>query len=141
MLEIHTQENGVSMLIAEMDDDHLTNTIQMLCTKIQLLGEIISTKNVEFENPIVQALMPKLDTANIQKQAKEKLQSFDQIIKPYVHEAALRGLDVSKMLQDAYQRKTALPSRTKAILKLLNQSIKQSLKDYENEVIDMDDNY
>jgi hypothetical protein len=95
MYETHRTTEGREMLIAEMDDSHLLNTINLFCRRI---GEAIQIMNREenlVTDKVIAHLQPRYSAANLMAKARQELTEIDQKIAPYVVEAALRGLTVS----------------------------------------------
>jgi hypothetical protein len=104
MYETHRTTEGREMLIAEMDDSHLLNTINLFCRRI---GEAVRVINLEEDvkpDKIIAHLQPRYSAANLLAKAQQELTNLDEKIAPYIVEAALRGLTVSHLLQKAYQR-------------------------------------
>lgn len=97
----HTTKDGTVMFIAEMEDDHLKNTILMItntlrAAKLALGGNVGLSK--------FNKAMFGIDDVTNEAKAKSLIQSCYDKVCPYVFEAALRGLDISKQLQDVFER-------------------------------------
>ena len=104
MYEIHKTAEGHEILIAEMEDSHLLNTINLFCRRI---GEAVRVINLEEDvkpDKVIAHLQPRYSAANLLAKARKELTDLDEKIAPYIVEAALRGLSVSALLQKAYQR-------------------------------------
>jgi hypothetical protein len=135
MLETHNTIKG-TILIAQLEDDELLNIIGAICRRIKVAIEIIEGMPIE-GGKIIEALRPEYGERNIQERAKETLRTADKLISPYICEAALRGLGIAEILQEAYQRKAAIPNGRKLALGLYNESAKnlqtlQTLQEHPN---------
>lgn len=97
----HKTKEGVTMLIAEMGDEHLLSTIAIFCNNIGTFREILDNpKELKKSEKILYG------SDNMSEgEAGSKLLSLTDKLTSYVFEAAIRGLNVSGMLQKAYGRK------------------------------------
>ena len=108
MYEIHRTVEGREMLVAEMDNDHLLNTIRRICRKI---GEAIQIINLDEDikpDKVIAQLQPRYSAESLLTKAKIELEEMDEKLPFYVVEAVLRGLDISSILQKAYQREAKI---------------------------------
>lgn len=100
----HTTANGETKLIAEMDSEHLKNTIKLILKKYkEAANSIGSAGGITLE---MQLLGIYADPDEI----KKHLQYLLSVLPPYVLEAMLRGIDLSKEIQDAIGRSEAIPT-------------------------------
>lgn len=100
----HKTKEGITMLIAEMGDEHLLSTINIFCNNINTFREVLDNpKELKKSEKILYGS----DTMS-EGEAGSKLLSLTDKLTSYVFEAAVRGLNISNMLQIAYGRKTAV---------------------------------
>lgn len=130
MYEIHTDSKGNTMLIAQMDDRHLINTINQ---KLRLFAEAKAALgiNISTTDPLISILAPQLSTERLQRQAKQRIQDIHESIQPYILEASLRGLGITVQLQKAYGRTIKLPDL--GVQNLLPESESESDDDYDSD--------
>jgi hypothetical protein len=102
MFETHTTKDGQSMLICQMEDRHLSNTIKSFCREIEKCRKVITQPSVE--NELIAIFNSGYSQANLKEQAVNQLKKYHQRLQPYLGEALLRGLDLSKELKIAYGR-------------------------------------
>jgi hypothetical protein len=114
MYDIHTTGNGDTLLICCMTDDHLLNTIRSLSTKIQTAVEVLTSP--QLDDPLIAVFQPKFSKAAMQDKAKENLEFLHERLQPYVMEAALRGLEITLLLQSTYGRSAGVPMRSSRLL-------------------------
>lgn len=101
MNEFHTTRDGEKMLIAQMTDQHLSNTISLLCRDIAQAAAVL---NQGYQvDPVTQALSG-INTESVRAAAEETVRQTHAVLSPYVFEAALRGLRIQHGLQSAYGR-------------------------------------
>lgn len=107
---IHKTKDGKQLLIAEMDNNHIKNTIKMFCIRIEGLSDIVDNggTNALPKSQFVIAGGAKLYKALSPEAAAGKLQYFVKKIQPYVLEAAIRGIELTAELQKAFNRQEAL---------------------------------
>lgn len=88
MLEQHTSSEGITTLICQMSNEHLTNAIRYYCRKIKQVrqaSEVTNTGN-DYSNALYGFHQIDQETAaEINRMAIQKLY-------PYLAEALLRGL-------------------------------------------------
>lgn len=106
----HTDATGRTMLVAEMTDSHLLNTIKMYLTRVKQCSEYIDA--VENGEPVkVNALQRTFygDQANPMKKdmAEKLLKTSIASLPRFVMEACLRGLNVTSELQETFKRTAA----------------------------------
>lgn len=105
MLETHVTSDGRSVLIAQMNDDHLRNMIRLI---LKAVREIRAKSEGNDLNPYHAALygirnIDPQEAARINREAIRKLY-------PYLAEAFLRGLDdLRDEVAEAIGRDSALP--------------------------------
>jgi hypothetical protein len=107
MFQIHRTTEGEEMMIAQMSDDHLIKQIKLLCSKIATCVKILNGVNIE-GGALITALRPEFSQEAMKKKATLSVRNLDESIKPYVMEACLRNLNISELLQEAYQRKAKI---------------------------------
>ena len=121
MYQVHITSNGDSILICQMENSHLINTIKVIAKVIQASQEILQEQVKP--DPLMEVLNPKYSLQSIKERAKQELKQCHDRIQPYVMEAALRGLDVTGILQAAYGRTTGIPTPgVNRITMLVNQA-------------------
>jgi hypothetical protein len=86
MLEKHTTTTGSTILIAEMEDSHLINMINLVSRKILELQNRLKTPSSNYQQVLYG--LPKVNEETIAKAIRE----FIQKLYPYLAEAYLRGL-------------------------------------------------
>ena len=100
----HKTKEGVTMLIVEMGDEHLLSTIAIFCNNINTFRELLDNpKEMKKSERVLYG-----SEAMSEGEAGNKLLSLTDKLTSYVFEAAIRGLNISDMLQRAYGRKTVV---------------------------------
>ena len=100
--------DGQELLICQMGDQHLTNMIKFLARRIKEAQQVL-TEQVK-PDPMIEVLSPGYSHKAVQDRARRQLKEAHDQIGSYVLETALRGLDVSAILQEAYGRSSSVPS-------------------------------
>ena len=112
MYETHKDSQGMEILIAEMEDSHLTNTISLLCRRIaQAISVINSDPEEQQVDKVIAHLQPKYSAERIRFKAEKDLVEIDKKLSAYIVEAVVRGMNVSAVVQGAYQRNTQIGGR------------------------------
>lgn len=93
-------------MISQMDDNHLTNTIQMLLKHIKEANAMITSTSIMVAN--IDFLIAGIDQEEVKRKAKEILIKAHDRIGRYMIEASIRGMDFSKDFQDAFGRKAKM---------------------------------
>lgn len=101
MFETHTNSNG-TILICQMDDRHLSNTIKAYCRHIERCRKIITQPTAE--NQMIALFNPTYSQSNVKADAQLALKQYHTKLQPYLGEALLRGLNLSRELKIAYGR-------------------------------------
>lgn len=104
MYQEHTTKEGDVMLICEMSDGHLYNYIRMVCKKIYSVQQGL-TKGQAYD-PLLGAINPNFSKKNMEETGGYLIKELYEVMQPYVMEACLRQLDISNLLQTAFNRKT-----------------------------------
>lgn len=110
MFEIHTTKEGDSMLIFQMEDSHLINTIKL---KIRHMQECRKALNVDLSNvdPVIRYSMPKkMDVEAIKRKAAKEFQRLHTEIQPYILCAYLRHIDLVDALNEVYGNNGRVPN-------------------------------
>ena len=133
MFQIHRTANGEEMMIAQMSDDHLIETIKLFCSRIETCAKILNGIKIE-GGALIRALRPEFSQEAMKEKATLLVRDLDEEIQPYVMEACLRNLNISEFLQQAYERKEKLPTAKDIGLSLSSQYFKKAYR-----AIDVDD--
>lgn len=107
MFHRHTTKNGESILVCQMDDRHLWNTLKMYCRKIKAARKVLEGKAVPVD-PILGAVIGEATPIEQHTKARQELMSSHHALMHFVIEAAVRDFDVQSVLQDAYGRDQGL---------------------------------
>lgn len=95
------------MLIAQMDDTHLINTIKFYASKIeQSLAMIDKYSTLKESEKILYGF--EYNNKDLIKEATQLIQSSTDGLTAYVFEASIRNLNVSQYLQKAFSRTTKI---------------------------------
>lgn len=105
MYEKHKTANGRKMMICQMDDNHLRNTILLFLKNVEEAKTLL-TGTVQ-ENKFRSALYGQDE--NLEKKAKGMIHSLTEKLYPYLAEAMLRGISFTERMQAVYERKLAEP--------------------------------
>lgn len=101
---IHRTREGTRMLVSQMTDDHLVNTITLICNQIT---EARAQLDANIGITAFKAAIYRINPKTISEQAKQALPGLIRSLYPYVTEATLRGLSITPLLQQTFDRKTA----------------------------------
>ena len=104
MNKLHKTKAGDSMMISQMEDDHLSNHIKLLLRKID------SAKNALDANMKIskfQSAMYGVNNESLEKKASKVIKDMAEKLYPYLAEAMLRGISFTKELQKTFERSTA----------------------------------
>jgi len=104
MIEKHKTKDGKLLLVSQMDDNHLKNTIGLVCRAIE---KAIEGLEVDTEVSKKQAALYGINRDHIRTHCSNALPVLTQKLYPYAAEAALRGIDISERLQKAFGRTEA----------------------------------
>lgn len=132
MLEQHTTRDGTTMLIAQMDDRHLLNTIKLFSKALPEFRNIAeSNESVSMDDILynVPEEMSPEDAIVLWRNTVRHLQ-------PYLAEALLRDAirdDVAALMQERIQRSTALPRRETLASRML---VEGHFDEYDNDIPD-----
>lgn len=102
----HTTREGVKTLIAQMDDAHLKNTIDLAIASIEkcvgvMNNDVKISSNLDFIGSGV-------TTANLKREAEARLKLQMQKLPYYIFEATIRGISYTEKLQKIYGRSAKL---------------------------------
>lgn len=97
----HTTEDGRSIFVSEMPDQHLKNTVNVLINNAQAMKALIKGgAGPETITEIIHGVSRKQQIGV----AREKVKSIYVNLAPYIMECMIRGIDFSKELADAFER-------------------------------------
>lgn len=105
MLEKHRTRDGTTMLIAQMDDEHLCNTIYCLLRKVQEAQ--MAAQNIDTATKFQRRLynLPEVSEEEVADMTRAVIQG----LYPYLAEAYLRGLEGPRLvLVEVLGRKDAV---------------------------------
>ncbi|HEY9606770.1 MAG TPA: hypothetical protein V6C85_34495 [Allocoleopsis sp.] len=104
MYEEHRTHDGIRMLIGQMEDSHLLNTIKSYCDKIEQCTRIIKGQSTP-DTALIETFNPEFSREAVRERAQETIRFLHQRIQPYVLTAVMRGLgaSVTPHLTRAYQ--------------------------------------
>jgi len=88
----HTTRDGQVMLIAEMTDKHLKNTISLYIDSLGHAKNVINGKTDTFQNKLVGNRDSKVD-------AERFVDGYNNLFPSYIFEAVLRGVDIEKYMK------------------------------------------
>lgn len=125
MFELHQMKDGGTILICQMENNHLINMIKSLCRKIKYCTQILEGNNVLKNSTIFKALKPSLNKELV-NQAEENIRYAVNKLQPYVLEACLRNLEISEILQSAFDRNQKIPSIVEFLPELLTPHFENS---------------
>jgi len=94
-------------LIAEMEDNHLLNTIKFFLRRIKELSAILDSDGNILQMTRSQAALTGAKIAQDHfdpEVIQDRLQEGVEKLHPYVLEAVLRGMEIKELLQDAFGR-------------------------------------
>ena len=104
MYEEHRTKDGKEMLICQMDDKHLGNTINLFLNK---LGEAKRLLTLEIsENKFKSALRGR-SSKDLTKAAERAIREITEKLYPYLAESMLRGIYYTERMQAIFERKGA----------------------------------
>lgn len=106
MFDTHTTKTGQEILIAQMEDSHILNTIRALMARLEAArhyAEAPQTASVLYE-----ALNVKPEGWD-KKDALACIRWVHERIPAYILEATLRGLEVTQLVQQGYGRSAMIP--------------------------------
>lgn len=136
MYETHKTAEGDTMLIAQMENDHLTNLIKRVCKRIKD-ARLMLDVDVKFDGSVLLSMLnPDFSQQRVVEEVTRSIKRDDEYLKPYIMEACLRNLNISKFLQMAYGRETMIQTN----FKMLNQS-SDDLEDDEESYEDDEESY
>lgn len=96
----HRTKDGSVMLIAEMETEHLQNTIWMIIKNIETYYSLLNTK---VENDINDIVYWRRSYSH--KELKHFIKTSSERLVYYIFEAQIRWIDYSSELQRVYNRK------------------------------------
>lgn len=111
MYNIHTTRDGEQMLIAQMEDKHLINTIRMILRKVQSATAALS--NPVTINPMIGVFHPEMKTDEIRRKAENVIRQGVDSLQPYLMEAYMRpgmAIALQEDMQSAFGRVGRMPS-------------------------------
>lgn len=117
MYKIHTTREGDSMLVCQMTDSHLTNTVKLFCKQMIEARKLLEGGSLS-SDPLLEILAPQFNAKAIRERAESAIKAIHEALPPYVVETALRGIDVGYLLQEAYGRRGQLPNLQVKVLTL-----------------------
>lgn len=98
-MQMHKAANGQLTYIAEMDDEHLTNTILLLLNNFKIATAALSAGDDSNLNSVL------FERRTLSKdKAKRLIKNMYESLPAYVMEANIRGMDVREDLQNAFGR-------------------------------------
>ena len=105
MYDTHTCADGRQLLIVDMTDMHLLNTIGMHCRNLSQIRETLE-QSQKYDSDILFSALSDFNMKDLKASAKLTIKKTHEMLKSYVFEAACRNLNVSLMLNTAYGRVT-----------------------------------
>ena len=111
---VHQTKDGSSMLVSQMSDDHLLNTIRLISRRsAQVLADLENDQML----PGALGHSMRNEKQRVRQQLLSNLEHWLDKLSPYVFDAARRGLDVSELVQSATGIKgvVAIPESSKLL--------------------------
>lgn len=130
MFEVHKCQNGESMLIFQMEDPHLINTIRLKLRNMVQCRKVLTTDFPTID-PMLQYALPKqLSNAAVREEAAAEYKRIHKTLGPYIVVAVLRGLEASikQELNAAYNDNNGrIPKLTLPGLKPADEEVESSI--------------
>ena len=97
----HTTKEGQTLMIAEMDNNHLKNTVTMILKGVEMAKEVLKGKELD---PFKKALYSSRTPAMSKTQAKKIIATAPENVSPYILECVIRGIDFSVEIRKTFDR-------------------------------------
>lgn len=106
MNRIHVTKEGDKILISQMDDNHLKNTINFICREIEKCKSISVTSSEvsKFQKKIIG-----IDDEDLEDRMMDRAKNYSEALVYYLAEIALRGIDMSQLVQQVFERNGPQP--------------------------------
>jgi hypothetical protein len=111
---VHQTKDGSSILVSQMSNDHLLNTIRLISRRsAQVLADLENDQML----PGALGHSMRNEKQRVRQQLLSNLEHWLDKLSPYVFDAARRGLDVSELVQSATGIKgvVAIPESSKLL--------------------------
>lgn len=102
-MKVHKTFEGDEMYIAEMDDSHLKNTIDLHILNFKKAAKALNKKDTNTINGILYK-----NVGMTAEKAKWHINDISEKLPAYIMEAVIRGIDYSKQLQEIFGRSAQL---------------------------------
>lgn len=102
-MKFHTTIEGRKILISELSDDHLKNTIEMFFRHLKAASNIINAKAEDTRR--IDLVGSGLTVKNFKKQAEQKISEVLEQLPFYIYESSIRGIHYTEKLQEVHDRK------------------------------------
>lgn len=110
MYKFHTTADGKKMLIGQMQDQHLLNTIRLYLRKIDEALTLI--KNPVLSDPMVAIFHKVVSPEKVKETAEQTIKFSIETLQPYLMEAYIRDDLVNTIkdeMQATFSRSSAMP--------------------------------
>ena len=101
MNKIHKTREGETMFVSEMDDNHLENYIVL---SLKAIEKIKNGLRVEQSEDAFQSALCAGSSIYDKEKLTDLLGDLTENLYPYLAEIALRGIDMSELLQNVFER-------------------------------------
>jgi hypothetical protein len=116
-MKYHTTKEGKRMLISDMTDEHLKNTIDFIIKTLKAHQNIIKSEMTEKWN--LDLVWSGISIRNLKKNAERKVWEVLEVLPAYIYEATIRGENYTEILQTLHDRKAATSFFNSEDIKLL----------------------
>lgn len=136
MNKLHHPKNGSPIMISEMSDEHLKNTIQMYLNQLTELKQLLTQEPISrFKKAVYRTAYAPLNLQEVEHSINYKI----EFLHPYLSEAMLRGIYFTIELQQVFER-TGADILPRAFDSLSPQAVQISRTNKATKSISLDDN-
>lgn len=116
MFKKHITRNGESMLVVEMNDSHLFNTIQLMCNQIKDIRASVDPGDSTMSTLDQELYQVKpIDAAEAARRIKDKAEAlYPYLAEAWLRPAIIQGVQV--VVQDAFGRIGGIKRATRLVL-------------------------
>jgi hypothetical protein len=115
-VKTHIDASGRAIPIPLMSDDHLWNTIRLICRQIKEARSIVDREEIINKLPRSQMILSGIEDEEEQREiAEDILVQKIELLGNYVVEATIRGLEIRELVVNAVGREEGMHKERKRI--------------------------